>query len=133
MLVALYGVSALRTHDALAAIAAAGLTLLQAEVLPSWLRFGTSLLKGTCGWRICPTRTSSSSFPSTCGSDRRANTSHSTRTSPNASRFGGAWPPGGGPRGTGCPGHPLVFVYAKYLRNIFAPKIPETPALSSAI
>jgi hypothetical protein len=43
----------------------------------------------TCVWRICPTRTSSSSFPSTCGSDRRANTSHSTRTSPNASRCGG--------------------------------------------
>src|SRR5262245_64814742 len=55
------------------------------------------LLIRTCGWKICPTRTSSSSFLSD-GSDRRANTSHSTRTSPNASRFGGAWTSGGGHR-----------------------------------
>src|SRR5215831_10612904 len=105
----LYGVSGRRrTDDALAAIAAAGLTPFKLRLLASWLRFGTSLLKWTCGWRICPTRTSSSSSY-TCGSDRRANTSHSTRTSPNASRFGGnaLSLAGGGARGLGCPDHPL--------------------------
>ena len=34
------------------------------------------------------------------------------------------WAPRGGGRGPGCPGHPLRFIYRKYRKNIFVPKIP---------
>ena len=91
-----------------------------------------------CDWRICPTRTSSSSFPSTCGSDRRANISHSTITSPNLQPPGcGGRPPGVG-AGTddGPAGGSSLYVIVP--RNIFSPKsrgdlaapVPPHPVLS---
>ena len=59
-----------RTTDALEPIAAAGLTPLQAEVahIMAVVRNKLADMIWTCDWRICPTRTSSSSSPGTCGS-----------------------------------------------------------------
>jgi len=113
-----------RTGDALAAIAAAGLTPHQAEVIIFVSKQASDISSSR-------TSISASLFRTMCGSDRRANTSHSTRTSPNASRCGGLLPsgvsPGGRSRGgrwTGRVPSLYILVTPKY----FCPKNPRSLA-----
>ena len=102
-----------RTGDALAAIAAAGLTPHQAEVIIFVSKQASDISSSR-------TSISASLFRTMCGSDRRANTSHSTRTSPNASRCGGLLPSGVSPGGRSRGGRWTGRVPSQYIESTSA-------------